>query len=342
MRFLSIDTSCDETSVAVTNNLKVESNAISTQIRYHKKYGGVVPFLAQRLHKERIDKVIEVALKRADCSWDAIEAIAVTQGPGLAPALEVGIAKAKELSQARGLPLYGVNHMAGHMAACFARIGTKERPLPTYPLLALLVSGGHTELIRVMQWGRYERIGETLDDALGEAYDKVAKMLGLGYPGGAVIARLAETGDPDRFDLPVPMAKNASCDFSYSGLKTAVRYLRESLPENMDAQTVRDLAASFERVAQESILQKVERALKRNPDTGSLLLAGGVASNTALRRKLRRLAGEYGLTLFTPPNRKLCTDNAAMIGLAAFLDVQAGAQPSGAETLDRKPALVLG
>ncbi|MBU6389842.1 tRNA (adenosine(37)-N6)-threonylcarbamoyltransferase complex transferase subunit TsaD [Patescibacteria group bacterium] len=345
MIILSIDTSCDDTSAAVTDDAHVLSNVISSQVRYHKKYGGVVPFLAQRLHRERIRSVIQLALSRSRVSWNEIEAVAVTYGPGLAPALEVGIATTKELARERQLPVYAVNHMAGHIASCFAVLGTRPRDI-RLPALALLVSGGHTELVLVKDEFRLEVLGETLDDALGEAYDKLAKMLNLGYPGGPVVATLAERGNSTLYNLPVPMQKSGDLNFSYSGLKNAVRLLINNLKELsgtpiLNQQQIQDICAGFERVAHQSVVEKVEMAARLHPEIKSLLMAGGVAANTALRARLRRVSRQYGLAFYTPSNQKLCTDNAAMIGVAAYLGRVAGQSPVALETLDRMPGLHL-
>lgn len=345
MIILAIDTSCDETSVAVTSGTKVLSNVISSQVRYHKKFGGVVPFLAQRLHKERIDAVIQLALQRAALSPVDLDAVAVTVGPGLAPALEVGIQKAKELAKTGQKPLYPVNHMVGHIASCYAQIGSKK-PSFAHPYLALLVSGGHTELVYSPKFGHFQILGQTLDDALGEAYDKLAKMLGLGYPGGKLVSQLAEKGNPEAYSLPVPMQHSPDLNFSYSGLKNAARLLIHELKENthahvMTKEEIQDVCAVFQRVAQEAVLIKVEKALKQYPEVRGLLFAGGVAANAQLRRKLRFLCKKYAVQLTVPANLALCTDNAAMIGIAAFLGAQNGQKPVRAVNIDRKPGLTV-
>jgi N6-L-threonylcarbamoyladenine synthase len=334
MRFLAIDTSCDETSVAVTDKTKVLSNVVSSQIAAHAEFGGVVPFLAQQLHRERIDAVITEALRTAGATWTEIDAVAVTQGPGLAPALEVGIEKAGELAEHYQKPLYAVNHMAGHLAACFS-----DDTVPQFPLLAVLVSGGHTELVRANSFADFSILGQTLDDALGEAYDKVAKMLGLGYPGGALLARAAAAGNPQAYPLPIPMQQRQDYNLSYSGLKNAVRLLIAEIGEPSSEQ-VQDIAASFEYVAQEALLRKVAKILRDLPELHSVALGGGVAANTRLRLELEKVCREYELPLVTPKSISLCTDNAAMIGLAAWYGVQAGQVPVK-ERIDRVPYLSL-
>lgn len=332
MTILAIDTSCDETSVAVTRNREILSNVISSQVTEHAEFGGVVPFLAQRLHRERIDAVIQLALEGAKLSLEAVEAIAVTQGPGLAPALEVGIEKASELSESHKKPLYAINHMAGHIASCFTQVE------PEYPFLALLLSGGHSELVLVRSWGDFTVLGETLDDALGEAYDKVAKMLGLGYPGGRLLAERAEQGDPTAYDLPVPMKNSGDLNLSYSGLKNAVRLLIAEVSP-LDDKKVADIAASFERVAQESVIRKLAKALQEYPSVRQLAFGGGVAANTVLRAKLAELCAEHEVELLVPERMDLCTDNAAMIGLAAHFGIENGQQP--VKKLERVPYLRL-
>ena len=346
MTILSIDTSCDDTSAAVTKENIILSNVISSQVRYHKKFGGVVPFLAQRLHKERIDAVIELALQRANCNYSDINAVAVTYGPGLAPALQVGIEKAKELAVEHNLPLYAVNHMAGHTASCYAQVGSKKVAEIEYPALALLVSGNHTELVLINKFGNFEVLGEKLDDALGEAYDKVARMWGLGYPGGKLVAKLAKAGNDQAFELPIPLQYTKDLNFSFSGLKNAARLLTLKLQNGhhekpLSREQIQDLAAVFERVAQTSVILKLEKALEQHSEVKSVLIGGGVATNAALRTRVRKLTRKIGVTFHVPANLSLCTDNAAMIGVAAYLGIQNGLKPVVIEELDRVPGLSL-
>jgi N6-L-threonylcarbamoyladenine synthase len=338
MILLSIDTSCDETSVAVTRGTSILSNTISSQVDEHAVYGGVVPFLAQRLHRERIDAVIELSLQEAGIARDAIDAIAVTYGPGLAPALEVGVEWARKLAVELDKPLYAINHMAGHIAS-----GYTDRE-PQYPVMALLLSGGHSELVLIEEWNTWQVLGATLDDAIGEAYDKVAKLLGLGYPGGRLVAEAAARGNDQKYELPVPMKQHAGYNLSYSGLKNAVRLLVLSLggAEQLSQEQIADVAASFERVAQEAVLIKVARALREYPDIRQLAFGGGVAANTRLRGSLQKLCNEAGVELIIPASFSLCTDNAAMIGLAAHFGIEAGMQPVDPGQLERNPGLVLG
>ena len=343
MNILAIDTSTDETSVAVTNGTAVLSNVISTQIRYHKKFGGVVPMLAARLHQERIDSVVALALERSGLDMSQVDAVAVTHGPGLALALQVGIGKAKQLAEDYGKPLYAVNHMRGHIASAFTRVGAKVQK-PEFPFLAVLVSGGHTELVMVRSWNEMEILGETLDDALGEAYDKVARMLGLGYPGGRLVSQFAKLGDAHRFELPIPMRRSDTFNLSYSGLKNACRLLIEAqsqTDERLDERAIQDVCAAFELVAQISLVKKVELIVKQYPEIQQVVLAGGVSANAALRQRLRLLLKTFDIPLLAPLSARLCTDNAAMIGVATSFDIAAGAQPIDPQIIDRKPGLRL-
>ena len=338
MKILAIDTSCDDTSAAVTEGRRVLSNVVSSQVRYHTKFGGVVPFLAQRLHKERIDSVIELALSRAQLTWDQIDAIAVTYGPGLAPALQVGIEKARELAVEQELPLYAVNHMAGHIASCYA-----GKVTPVYAALMVLASGNHSELVVARSFGDFQIVGQTLDDALGEAYDKVARMLGLGYPGGKLVATFAKEGNDHAYPLPTPMLHSGDFNLSYSGLKNAVRLLVNDLSQNrpLTRQQIADVSATFQRVAQESLCVKVERFLSSFPECQQVALAGGVAANAALRARLRSIARRHGVDLCVPVNQRLCGDNAAMIGVAAAMGIENGQKPVELSRLDRVPSLSL-
>ncbi|MFM7088106.1 MAG: tRNA (adenosine(37)-N6)-threonylcarbamoyltransferase complex transferase subunit TsaD [Candidatus Paceibacterota bacterium] len=346
-KILAIDTSCDETSVAVTAGTRVLSNKISSQIEFHKKWGGVVPSIARTMHNENIDIVVTEALKAAKTKLEDIDAIAVTQGPGLAIALEVGIRKAKELSLKIGKPLIAINHMEGHIYSTLAQNKTGKPKIEyIFPMLALLVSGGHTELVLMKDHGEYTIVGRTLDDAVGEAYDKVARMLELGYPGGPIIEELAKEGDKDAYPFPIPMIRHRTCDFSYSGLKTSVLYLTQKIltPETTKAERqkiTRDIAACFQKAAIESLVRKTEIALVdlKNLEIKDILLAGGVSANMALRKEFRKIFGkEY--RLHYPTSKKLYGDNAAMIGVAAYhhLEKMNFANP---EDMERLPTLSL-
>lgn len=310
MRILAIETSCDDTCAAVTDDARVLSNAISSQASFHEQYGGVVPEVASRHHLELINPVVAAALERAGTRLEDVDALAVTTGPGLIGALLVGVSAAKALAATHRKPLAGVDHLHGHVSANFL----EPEPLEP-PFLCLIASGGHTLLAAVREHGRYETLGRTLDDAAGEALDKAARLLGLGYPGGPAIERLAEGGDPEAFELPVAMTRDPGLDFSFSGLKTALAYaVRELAAERVEERKA-DLAASFQAAVVGQLVAKLERALGGN-GWEAVALGGGVAANALLRRRTAELCERRGLRLkLVPP--ELCTDNAAMIAAAA-------------------------
>jgi N6-L-threonylcarbamoyladenine synthase len=351
MKILAIETSCDETSVAIVADNRVLVNKISSQIEVHKKWGGVVPGIAKRMHQENIDPVLRSALKQAKMSVADMDAIAVTYGPGLSIALEVGVTKAKELAVEFKKPLIAVNHMEGHI---YSNIAQNSRGLPrvefSFPFLAVLISGGHTELVLMQDHGKYEIVGRTLDDAIGEAYDKVARMLELGYPGGPMIEELAKVGYARRFPLPIPMIKNPGADFSYSGLKTAVMYLmkreiaplKETLSVVEYRQVICDVAASFQSSAVASLLFKIDYALKKlqlEHEIHDIFVGGGVSANQYLRSKFR---GHFGkrLRIHFPSDKKLIGDNAGMIGVAAYYKALRN-DFADIDNLDRDPILSL-
>lgn len=308
MLLLSIETSCDETAAAVVRDGRtILSNVVATQIKDHAEYGGVVPEIASRKHLETIPVVIAEALRGADVSIDGIEGVAVTQGPGLAGALLVGISLAKAIAFARGIPIVGVNHIEGHLSAIFL-----ERPVE-FPFVALAVSGGHTHLYRVDGIGRYVTLGQTLDDAAGEAFDKVAKLLGLPYPGGVEVDRLAAAGDPERIPFPRPLLHDGSYNFSFSGLKTAVLTHLKKHPDYASAQNLRDICASFQRAVCDVLVAKTFQAAEA-AGVERVVMAGGVACNSALRRAMADAAARRGMELSIPAPL-LCSDNAAMIAV---------------------------
>lgn len=310
MLLLSIETSCDETAAAVVSDGRtILSSVVSSQIATHAAYGGVVPEIASRMHLEMISPVIEEALIQAGADFADIQGVAVTQGPGLAGALLVGIATAKAISYSRNLPLVGVNHIEGHLLARFL-----ETPVEL-PFLALAVSGGHTHLYRVEGIGRYTTLGHTLDDAAGEAFDKVAKLVGLPYPGGVQIDALASEGDPHAVSLPRPLLHDGSFNFSFSGLKTAVLNHVRKYPEARQGKRLADLCASFQAAVCEVLIAKTAAAIR---ETGirRLVVAGGVACNSGLRREMGKLADELGVELHIP-SPSLCADNAAMLAVPA-------------------------
>jgi N6-L-threonylcarbamoyladenine synthase len=308
---LGVETSCDETAAAVVEDgRRALSDVISTQVDIHRRWGGVVPELASRNHVVQVMPVIDEALSRAGVGLDAIDLISVTCGPGLVGALLVGLQVAKSLSLARGIPFVGVNHLEGHLLAI-----RLIRDAPEPPFLGLVVSGGHTSLYAVKAFGDYQLLGATRDDAAGEAYDKVAKILGLPYPGGVPIDRLAQTGDPRAIRFPRALSAHDVLEFSFSGLKTAVlQHVRaHGVPEG---QALADLCASFQEAVADSLTRKLITAA-RNHGLDRLVLCGGVAANSRLRALAQERADEREMKLFLPPPR-LCTDNGAMIAAAGY------------------------
>ncbi len=337
-RILGIETSCDETAAAVVvDGRHIEANVIASQDDVHRKTGGVVPETASRLHLRHLVPVLERALDTAGRDWSEIDAVAVTHGPGLAGSLLVGLNTAKAVSYARGLPLVGINHLEGHVYANWldqdgarpeATISGADGPEPSLPLVALIVSGGHTDLVSMEAHGAYRRLGRTLDDAAGEAFDKVARMLGLGYPGGPAVQEAAAGGNPKRYALPRAWLKG-SWDFSFSGLKTAVlRTVRDA----GDGLVVPDLAAAFQDAIVDVLATKTIAAAREH-GAQAIALAGGVAANVPLRARIAALSP---VPVLIPPIR-LCTDNAAMIAAAGYFRWAAG-ERSGLE-LDVFPSL---
>jgi N6-L-threonylcarbamoyladenine synthase len=324
MLVLGIETSCDETAAAVVRDCKeLVSSVISSQTDVHKRFGGVVPELASREHLERIEPIVEEALSRAAVGFSEIEGIAVTVGPGLIGSLLVGLCYAKGLAYALGRPIVGVNHLEGHIYSVVF-----DNPPVEHPALALIVSGGHTHMFYVPRPGQYKIVARTRDDAAGEAYDKVAKMLGLGYPGGPIIERLAREGDPRAVRFSLPKISDRRPDFSFSGLKTAVsKYVRETGLQPVKegetpSQAIKDLAASFQDVVIRSLVSTTERvAAEHQPKT--LIVAGGVACNMALREAMSAMAERLGIPVYFP-SRHLSTDNAAMIAAAGSVKLAAG------------------
>ena len=331
---LAIESSCDETSAAVVaDGREVLSNIISSQIDIHTKFGGVVPEVASRKHIEVINSVVEEALEVAKVTLDDIDAIGVTYGPGLVGALLVGVQYAKGLAYSLNKPLIGVNHIEGHICANFI----EHKDLKP-PFVCLVVSGGHTFIVHVQDFGKFEVIGQTRDDAAGEAYDKVARAIGLGYPGGPKIDKLAKEGNPQAISFPRANFHDNSLDFSFSGVKSAVlNYLNKM---DMTGQEVNkaDVAASFQQAVIDVLTENVIETCKRK-DVDKIAIAGGVASNSALRRELTENAGKKGIKVLFPAP-VLCTDNAAMIGSAAYFEYIKG--NISALDLNAKPNLKLG
>lgn len=323
-RVLAVESSCDETAAAVVEGARVRSSVVASQIEVHARFGGVVPELASRHHLGAVVQVVERALDEANLgSVDQLDAIAVTEGPGLMGALLVGVMTARGMAAASGLPLVGVHHMEGHLFSTI--LGDETRaPRVFQPHLALLVSGGHTEIVRVHALARYERLGATRDDAVGEAYDKVAKMLGIGYPGGPIIDELAAEGDAAAIAFPRAMIDSSDLDFSFSGLKTAVLTHIEKHGEPSSRAALADLCASFQAAVVEVLVTKMERAHARvGVNDLPIHVAGGVAANRGLRAGLESLGRRLRVSVEAAP-LAYCGDNAAMIAAAAAARIQAG------------------
>lgn len=333
MRILGIETSCDETGVAIYDQQQgILADALYSQVPLHQEYGGVVPELASRDHVRKLLPLIQTVLDQGGCDKSSIDAIAFTAGPGLVGALMVGAAVAKSLAFAWGVPAIPVHHMEGHLLAPLL-----ETPSPSAPFVALLVSGGHTQLVAVKAIGEYEILGESLDDAAGEAFDKTAKMLGLGYPGGPIISRRAEQGNPERFRFPRPMTDRPGLDFSFSGLKTFTLNTKDACLAEQGAlteQDVADIAWAFQDAVADTLAIKCKRALQQ---TGlkQLVVAGGVSANSLLRQRLGAMADKLKAQVFYPQLR-YCTDNGAMIAYAGFHRMLAAAGVAGDQSWDPK------
>ena len=315
---LGIESSCDETAVAVLRDGRdLLSNVISTQIPLHRKYGGVVPEIASRRHIVNIMPVIDEALRKAEVALSDVDQVAVTYGPGLVGALLVGVSAAKALAFARNVPLIGVNHLEGHIFANFLSHKELEPPF-----MALVVSGGHTALIHVVGYNHFLLMGQTRDDAAGEAFDKIARVMGLPYPGGPEIDRLAAEGDENAVDFPRALREKGNYEFSFSGLKSAVlNYLNEMQMKRIEVNKA-DVAASFQKAVIEVLVQKSLEALSETK-LDTLVLAGGVAANSALEHRLREASAEHGIRFYYP-DKILCTDNAAMIACRGYYQSRAG------------------
>lgn len=331
---LAIESSCDETAAAVVRNgREVISSIISTQVPIHTLYGGVVPEIASRKHIERINQVIEQALSEADMTLDDIDAIAVTRGPGLVGALLVGVSVAKAISYAKNIPLVGVHHIEGHICANYI-----EYPKLEPPFMCLVVSGGHTHLVNVNNYGEYEILGRTRDDAAGEAFDKIGRAIGLGYPGGPKIEAAAKEGNPDAIELPRAVVNDNVYDFSFSGLKSATLNYLNSVEMKGEKVNVPDVAASFQKAVVDAL---VSHAMLGAAEYGAtkLAIAGGVASNGTFREAMRSSCDAKGIEFYCP-SKVLCTDNAAMIGCAGYYEYINGRR-DGLD-LDAIPYLKLG
>lgn len=362
MKILAIETSCDDTCAAVMNDASILSNIISSQTDLHAKWGGVVPDIAKRAHSERIEPVIAEALKKGlrvkslrlnnnlenerivqiiDEGMKQIDLIAVTLGPGLAIALGIGVNKAKELAKKYNKKLVAINHIEGHILSNFTKnkSGKPVRDIK-FPALVMTVSGGHTKLFLMDDIGKYKLVGETLDDAAGEALDKAAKMMGLGYPGGPIIERLALNGNSNWMKLPRPLSTQKNFDYSFSGLKTAFYYQVKNWPKEKIAENLSDLAASYQKAVFDSLLLKFRKAIDFYKPK-SLLASGGVLSNQTLRNELRKLSKEVSTPLFMPPQKILNTDNAAMIGTAGYYKALRAEFVKDIDSLDRDPRALI-
>ena len=334
INILAIETSCDETSAAVVRDgRQVLSNVISTQIDIHKKFGGVVPEVAARKHLENINIVVQEALQQAEIKLDEIDAVAVTSGPGLVGALLIGLTTAKALAYSINKPLIGVNHIEGHIAANY--IQHKEL---TPPFVCLVASGGHSHIVKVRDYDSFEILGRTRDDAAGEAFDKIARALGLGYPGGPLIDKLSALGNPRAINFPRAFLEEGSYDFSFSGLKSATLNYLNSMKMKEEEISVADVAASFQAAVVEVLAEKLVRAAIEH-NSRYAVLAGGVAANTRLRQELKRLGKQKEIEVLYPAPI-LCTDNAAMIGSAAYYRFLKGTYAD--LTLNARPNLSIG
>lgn len=314
VNILAVESSCDETAMAIVENGRIaRSSVIASQIDTHALYGGVVPEIASRMHVEALDPLLDEAFARAEMTMDDIDCVAVTCGPGLVGALLTGVSWAKAFAYARDLPIVAVNHIEGHVSANYV-----AHPDLTPPFLSLVASGGHSHIVKILDYGVYETIGATTDDAAGEAFDKVARVLQIPYPGGPLLDKLAEDGDDTAYQFPRPHTAGPY-DFSFSGLKTAVINAAHTLRARGEEIRQADFAASFRRAAVDSLVEKSVRAAV---DFGikKLAISGGVAANSLLRREIAEKGAAAGLTVYVPP-KSLCTDNAVMIGAAAYYDV---------------------
>jgi N6-L-threonylcarbamoyladenine synthase len=337
---IAIETSCDETSAAVVKNgREVLSNIVATQVDFHKKYGGIVPEVAARKHIEVITLVIQEALDQAKIKFKDLDAVAVTYGPGLIGSLLVGVCAAKAIAYAMDIPLIGVNHLAGHIAANYlAEIPNPKLQIPKFPFVCLLVSGGHTSLVLVKGHGKHKVLGQTRDDAAGEAFDKIARFLKLGYPGGPIIDKLAKEGDPTAINFKRPMIEEEfGYDFSFSGLKTGVvNFIKKQETATLSRRFLADLVSSFQQAAVDVLVDKTIRAAKEYK-CRTICLAGGVAANSRLRQDLKEKGGNRGLAVKIPP-LEYCTDNAAMIACAAYYKLRT----RNSRLLDLSPVASLG
>lgn len=337
MRILAIETSCDETAAAIVEDRNYQpvvlSNVVASQMAVHAETGGVVPNIAARLHTEALPRVLKEVTKNGRLEYDAV---AVTTGPGLVGCLLIGMSAAKTIAMARGLPFFSINHLEGHIYSAW--LSDKK---PELPALIVIVSGGHTELVLMERHGYYQHLGRTRDDAAGEAFDKVARLLELGYPGGPILSELATHGRADAFELPIGLNENDSLEFSFSGLKGAVSHLVQKLPQPLARHTKADIAASFQKTVSETIKKKMLRAMHSYPGIQTVCLVGGVAANKHLRHTLEQAVHQnHPQVRFIVPPFEYCTDNAAMIGAAAVFRHLFG-RPDNWASIEADPNLLL-
>jgi N6-L-threonylcarbamoyladenine synthase len=339
MKILAIETSLDDTAAAITEDHRVLSNIVASQVKFHAAWGGTVPDIARRKHQEWMEPIIAKAISAAGISAKDIDAVAVTYGPGLAPSLEVGIDHARTWAKKLDKPLILVNHLEAHLLSVLAtNKNQKAAKHIDFPALGFVISGGHTELVLINQIGDYALLGETLDDAAGEAYDKVARMLNLGYPGGPILAQMAKEGEPI-YKLPEPMRDRQDLNFSFSGLKTAALNALKKLEHiNRDRQFIADFSASFEYVVAKHLTRRLEKAILLHQPQ-SIILGGGVVSNIFLRGEIRKVAKKHQLSVHLPYSKKLVTDNAAMIGVAAWYQWQQQRLVKDVMEIGRQPNL---
>jgi len=345
MYILGIDTSCDDTSAAITHQHTIISNVVSSQISLHQPYGGVFPTVAKLAHQQNIAPIVTIALKKAKITPSQLSAVAVTYGPGLAPALEIGIQYAQEFSHQHQLPLIGINHLEGHLLSPLLTRQSRSSShaltaKPTFPFLGIIISGGHSLFVQVDNYGQYQILGETLDDAAGECLDKIGRLLNLGYPAAPVLEQFAKKGDPHRFRYPLPLTTHRNFNLSFSGLKTHAHHLIQQLQKDnlLDQQTFYDLCASTQTGVFKHLNYKLNKLLTQLPHFSCILVGGGVAANMTLRKNFRQLAKTHHLSIYFPYSRKLCGDNAAMIAYAgSFHFLYQHFSPN----LDRQPNLKL-
>lgn len=360
---LAFDTSCDDTSVSLVRGETILVNVIASQVELHKQFGGVFPTVAKQAHLENIEPSLLLALKRTGLTLEDVDAVAVTVGPGLAPSLEIGLTFAKNLAKKIKKPFIAVNHIEGHLLSPLAKRQTRkilkaknqkktQDKKVKFPVLGLVISGGHSDFVLIKSFGEYERVGFTIDDAAGECLDKIGRMVGLGYPAGAVIEEFAKLGDAKKYEFPLPMTESRDYNLSFSGMKTFARNLISKLEQEaqeqgkigLDKQTIYDLCASAQYGVFRHIMHKLDKILAKE-NVKEIWLGGGVAANQTLRKLLRFKSNQHGLAFKAPYSKKLCADNAAMIGVVAAKKLERGEViigPRAIAKVDRQPRWHIG